>query len=151
MLEDSILVSLVVVMILMAVAQIIMRNFFDYGLVWADSFVRILVLWIGLVGAMVASREGRHINIDVISRFLPARIKAFSGAVVELATAVICGLLVYYSLTFLKMEFDYGEQAFAAVPAWVCQTIIPVGFLIIGFRYLANSIINFSKLRSPRS
>ena len=149
--EDFILVGLVAAMILMAVGQIAMRNFFDFGIVWADSFVRVLVLWIGLVGAMVASREGRHINIDVVSRFLPKQVKAFTVVVVDLATAVICGLLFYYGLSFVKMEFEYGELAFAAVPAWVCQAIIPLSFLVIGLRYLTSSVINFRKARSSQS
>lgn len=149
--EDFLLVSLVAVMILMAVGQILMRNVFDFGLVWADSFVRILVLWIGLVGAMVASRDGRHINIDLVSRFLPVRAKVISGVVVGLGTSIVCGFLVYHSLHFVKTEFEYGELAFAAIPAWVCQAIIPIGFLVIGLRYLSGVLMNLKKLRSTKS
>jgi TRAP-type C4-dicarboxylate transport system permease small subunit len=58
-------------MISLAFAQIVLRNGFDGGIVWADSLLRIMVLWIALIGAVVASRDQRHINIDLISRFLP--------------------------------------------------------------------------------
>ena len=37
---------------------------------WAETFLRVLVLWIGLAGAMAASREHRRISIDILSRFL---------------------------------------------------------------------------------
>jgi TRAP-type C4-dicarboxylate transport system permease small subunit len=54
--EDVILVILLSTMIGMAAFQILFRNLFDAGIVWGDILVRILVLWLGLVGAMVATR-----------------------------------------------------------------------------------------------
>jgi len=50
--EDGILVVLLSVMILVAAAQILLRNFFDIGLSWGDQALRILVLWVGLMGAV---------------------------------------------------------------------------------------------------
>jgi len=65
--EDALLVAMLALMIGVAVTQIVLRNGFDGGLLWGDAFLRVLVLWIGLTGALVASRDRRHINIDVIS------------------------------------------------------------------------------------
>ena len=42
--------------LVMALIQIVLRNVFDSGLLWAESFLRILVLWIAILGAMVATR-----------------------------------------------------------------------------------------------
>jgi len=69
--ENGILVVLLLSMLAMAVFQIVLRNLFESGIVWGDILVRILVLWVGLAGAMVASRKGNHINIDILSRYLP--------------------------------------------------------------------------------
>ncbi|MDP6265026.1 MAG: TRAP transporter small permease subunit, partial [Pseudomonadales bacterium] len=71
LIEDSALVISLLTMMTVAVVQIALRNFFDSGMFWADSFVRILVLWVALLGAMVATRENNHIKIDVLSRYLP--------------------------------------------------------------------------------
>ena len=88
--EDSILVGLLLLMITLAVLQIFLRNLFETGIVWSDVLVRILVLWVGLAGAMVASRQGNHINIDILDRFLPERAKVVVSFVVEVFTAFIC-------------------------------------------------------------
>jgi len=88
--EDTILVGLLLTMIGMAVTQIFLRNLFEAGIVWSDVLVRILVLWVGLVGAMVASRQGNHITIDILDRYLPAHAKKVADFVVELFTALIC-------------------------------------------------------------
>ena len=144
--EDSILVGLLLLMITMAVLQIFLRNLFDTGIVWSDVLVRILVLWVGLLGAMVASRQGNHINIDILDRFLPERAKVVVSFVVEVFTAFICTIVAYYSLQFVQMEFADGGMAFAKVPVWLCEAIIPFAFVVIAIRYILLSIINLKKI-----
>ena len=149
--EDSILVGLLLLMITMAVLQIFLRNLFHTGIVWSDILVRILVLWVGLAGAMVASRQGNHINIDIMDRFLPERAKVVVNFVVEVFTASICAIVAYYSLQFVQMEFADGGMAFAKVPAWLCEAIIPFAFLVIAIRYVLLSIINLKRIVKFRS
>jgi len=76
-LEDGVLVALLLTMISLAVSQIVLRNGFDTGITWADSLLRVLVLWIALIGALVATRQQQHINIDLISRFFTCNSKTF--------------------------------------------------------------------------
>ncbi|MEL0163094.1 MAG: hypothetical protein VW842_09470, partial [Halieaceae bacterium] len=49
-LEDSLLIGLVAGLLLVAVAQIIVRNVLGEGLLWAEPAMRIAVLWIAMVG-----------------------------------------------------------------------------------------------------
>ena len=134
--EDGFLVSLLVFMIGLAFLQIVLRNGFDSGIIWADGLIRILVLWIGLVGAMVASRNGNHINIDIVTKYLPHQVKNVVESVVALFTILVCGVVAWYSLDFIRFEFEDGSQAFAGIPAWICEVIIPVAFSVISLRYL---------------
>jgi TRAP-type C4-dicarboxylate transport system permease small subunit len=149
--EDSILISLLLVMITMAVLQIFLRNFFDSGIVWGDSLVRVLVLWIGLVGAMVASRTDNHISIDILSRYLPSRIKPFTTLATHLFTAAVTAVMAWFSLEFVRMEMQDKMIAFAGVPAWVCESIIPFAFMIISIRYILFSITLFVQLVYKKS
>jgi len=149
--EDSILVGLLMLMITLAVLQIFLRNLFETGIVWSDVLVRILVLWVGLVGAMVASRKGNHINIDIMERFLSERAKIVVNFVVELFTAFICSMVAYYSIQFVHMELVDGGRAFANVPTWVCESIIPFAFVVIAIRYVLLSIVNLKRIVKFRS
>ncbi|MFH1993351.1 MAG: TRAP transporter small permease [Pseudomonadota bacterium] len=149
--EDGILVGLLSLMIGLAVTQIFLRNLFETAIVWSDILVRVLVLWVGLVGAMVASRHGNHINIDILNRFMPERFKPAVNAVVELFTALICTLMVYYSLRFVQVEYADGGIVFANVPAWVCESIIPFALAVIAIRYFMLSIMNFKRMFTLRS
>ena len=139
-LEDTVLVSALVSMLVMAVVQIALRNFFDAGLLWAESFLRILVLWIAMLGAMVATRESNHISIDALSRFLDPRLNQVIQIAVSCFSAVICFIVAYYAVEFVRYEYLDETIAFGDVPTWVCQSIIPVGFLVMSLRFLAAAV-----------
>ena len=149
--EDAILVGLLLLMIGMAVIQIFLRNLFGAGIVWSDVMLRILVLWVGLIGAMVASRRDNHIAIDLFDRYLPERAKVYADFVVRLFTALICIIVAYYSLLFVQMEFADGGIAFARVPTWLCEAIIPFAFTVIALRYFLLSFVNLKKIVNSRS
>lgn len=148
--EDGILVGLLLLMIGLAVTQIFLRNLFDSGIVWSDILVRILVLWVGLLGAMVASREDNHINVDILDRYLPERAKPVVGIVVQLFTALICTVAAYFSLLFVQVEYADGGTLFAQVPAWVCESIIPFAFAVIAVRYFMLSFENLKNIFTLR-
>lgn len=135
--EDSLLVFILAAMILLAISQIILRNVFDSGIFWSDPLVRVLVLWVGLLGAMVGAREDNHIRIDILSRFLPPVAKGISGSVTALFTATICGLLAYHGARLVQMDWEAKTTTFAEVPSWLVEAIMPFGFAVMAVRYLA--------------
>jgi len=147
--ENFVLMGLLLLMISIAVIQIILRNLFQAGIVWGDLLVRILVLWIGFAGAITASRGGRHISIDIVSRYLSENAKRVVNCIVELFTSVICLLAAYYSARFVRMEFEEGAKAFANVPVWLCEVIIPFAFTVIAIRFFILFIMNFTKIFNP--
>ena len=133
--EDGIIVLMLSSMLGFAVLQIILRNMFNSGILWSDTFLRILVLWLGLLGAMIASRNGKHINIDLLSKYLPGKFSKLSDIFCQLFTACICAMVAYYSALFVLMEKASGDIAFANIPLWFCEAIIPFAFTVISIRY----------------
>ena len=134
--EDAALVLALASMLLMALLQIVLRNFFDSGFLWAESFLRILVLWVAMLGAMVATREKNHISIDLVSRNLDRRFSLPIEILTSLAAASICLVAGWYSVEYIRYEYEDGTIAFASVPVWVCQAIMPVGFVVMALRFL---------------
>jgi len=142
-LEDFILIGLLFTAIVLAVLQIFLRNFFDSGIVWGDVLLRIIVLWIGMFGAMYASRNNEHINIEIGLKYLSKKIKPYVQAVVFLFTAAVCGIVAWYSVSFVLIEYQDGASAFSKVPVWLTEVIIPVAFINISLRYLISTILLF--------
>ena len=136
--EEALLALLLGAMILLASLQIFLRNFFDEGLVWIDPLLRLLVLWVGLMGALAASRGNRHITIDVFPRLLPPRPRAAVAVLVHGFTAGVCGLLAWHSWRFVQDEREFGGEAFLGVPTWVLEVVLPFAFAMIAIRYGLN-------------
>ncbi|MBL3590432.1 MAG: TRAP transporter small permease [gamma proteobacterium endosymbiont of Lamellibrachia anaximandri] len=141
--EDGVMALLLTAMILLAVAQILLRNFFDSGIIWADPTLRMLVLWIGLMGAIASTREDRHIRIDLLSRYLSGSRRNFIQAVTDLFSAVVCGLIAWHAARFVAFEYEDGSLLFGSFPAWAGESIIPIGFGIMTLRFLFNIPLRF--------
>ncbi len=138
--ESGLLVVLLSSMILLAAYQVIARNFFDTGLLWGDALVRVLVLWVTFIGATIASRNDEHIRIDLLTRFTGERSSLWLDRFRSLFTAFIAGVFTWYSYQFVKLDYEDGIIAFASVPAWVCELVMPVGAALICLRYLIRTV-----------
>ena len=121
---------------MLATLQIALRDLLGTGIAWVDPALRVLVLWVGLLGAVAASREGRHITIDVLSRLLPPRVDAAVHGATSLCTAAVAALVAYHGARFVRSEFGFESVAFSGIPAWALESVIPFAFAAIALRYL---------------
>lgn len=137
--EESLLALMLGLMIILATTQIFMRNLWGAGIDWSDPLLRVLVLWLGLLGAMAATRDGNHIKIDLLSKLLPATATRFLTPFTNFVSATICAIVCYHAARFVIMEHADGAIAFAAVPAWLCEIIIPIGFGLMALRFLTDA------------
>lgn len=134
-------------MVALVFIQIILRNFYNSGIVGSDSLVKHLVLWVGFLGAGLATREKSHIRIDIASKILPPGIKAVAQILVDIFSITVCMGLVYAAYSFVSIEYETGEVIpFLQIPVWIMELIIPVGFFIIALRFMAQLFANISTL-----
>jgi TRAP-type C4-dicarboxylate transport system permease small subunit len=142
--EQALITILLSLMITIAFLQIVLRNIFATGVAWADPFVRNLVLWVGFVGAAIATREGRHITIDVLPHWVPQQVKAIIGIIIQLFAAFICGLLTFAAVKFVRNESLMGSITFLGIPAWIPQLILPITFGIMAIRFCLLALKDLS-------
>jgi len=135
-LEDGLLVALLAIVIVLSTTQIGLRGLFNAGLVWVDPLLRVLVLWLGLTGASVASRANNHIKIDLISRYFSRRGNLIIQAVTCLFTGLVCVILAWHGGRWVRLEYLDGMRGFAGSPAWLLESIVPLAFALIGLRYV---------------
>lgn len=143
--EDVLLVVLLAVMIGLAAWQILARNIFDTAILWGDPFLRTLVLWVGFLGAIAASRDDRQINVDVVSRFTGEPWRSRIRVVTDLFTSVVSGFLAWQAVRFVKDAVAYEEIAFASVPLWMTASILPLAFGLLAIRYLLLSAFHLRR------
>ncbi len=135
LLENTLLAVTLVALILLAAGQILLRNVFDTGFVWSDELLRLLLLWLAMIGAVAASRQDKHIKIDVLSRFLSPRLRLASQAVTALFASCVCGLIAWHAFRFVAESREFGDVVLVNAPAWLFQAVLPVGFALIAYHY----------------
>lgn len=141
--EETFLCLLLSAMIILACTQIFFRFFFSEGFVWADPLLRYLVLWAGLFGAVVATKSGQHITVDILSHLLPATFKRWLQAGLNLFSAGVCIVLTYAAVNFVRDEALYGGRGLLHIPSWGLNLVFPIAFGFISLRFL---ILTFSNL-----
>lgn len=139
--EDLLLSLILAGMILLASGQILLRNLWEYSLPWGDPSLRLMVLWLTLLGAMAATRDHNHIRIDLLSRYLPPGIRQVGGRITDLFASLVCTLLSWHSGRFVLYEMEDGNRFLDLMPIWPLQLIMPVGFGIMALRLLLNAAV----------
>lgn len=135
-LETAVLVTLLSTMMLLAVGQIVLREIFNTGFVWADELIKLMVLWLAMVGSIAACRENRHIRIDALSHILPKLMVGVTRVLVDLFAAIICGVVAWQAWLYLQVEIEYQDTVLVNIPAWIAHSIMPAAFMLICFRFL---------------
>ena len=144
--ENAALVILLGSLILLAVGQIVLREVFETGLFWADELIKLLVLWLAMVGSVAATRDNRHIRVDALSHLLPGSIVKVIRLLVDTFAAVVCALIAFHSYRYLQLEIEFEDTVLIDTPAWVMHVIVPVAFALVSYRFLLNVLRDFVTL-----
>ena len=127
-------------MMLLAVGQIVLREVFDTGIIWADELVRLIVLWLAMMGAIAACREDRHIRIDALSHLFSDNVISGIRIVVDLFAAGVCAVIAWHAYRYLQLEIEFEDTVLVNTPAWVAHVVIPIGFAVFSYRFLVSVV-----------
>ncbi len=109
-------------MILAASVQAVIRNLsgieVDWAtgsleyLTWIDPFLQKGTLWLAFLGASLATREGRHIGIDIFPRIAPKRVKLLMRAVAGFGSSLVSFFLARAFWSAVLVNADERPASF---------------------------------------
>jgi len=140
-LEQGLLALSLVAMVSLSVIQILLRNLAGTSWFWIDPFNRLLVLWLALLGALVATRSREHIAIDALKHYLSGWPAWLTERLATGFAGFICALMTWHAGRFVYDEYLYNTPAFADLPAWPFQLIMPVGFGLMAVRFAVYTVV----------
>jgi TRAP-type C4-dicarboxylate transport system permease small subunit len=138
-LETWLIVLLLGGLVALSSLQIVLRNFFSIGFTWTDGLIRLIVLWLALVGALAASREGRHITMNALTRWLPPRFAIIAAFTADFAAMLVSGSLAWFALSFVRDSREFGDTLLGDVPAWWLQSPMPVLFALMALAFARSA------------
>lgn len=138
-LENTTLVLLLGALMFLAVAQIVLRVGFSFGFSWADELIKLFVLWIALVASIAASRDNRHLRIDVLSHFVADRYARFPRIIVDAFAAFVCAVLAWQSWRYIQLTIEFEDTVLVDLPAWIAYFLLPLSFALMSYRFVLSS------------
>jgi tripartite ATP-independent transporter DctM subunit len=138
-LEDGLAVAAFLGMGILPVLELALRSAFGVGVPGSFGYVQHLTLWVAFLGAMIASREQRHIMLFHGLSVLPERYRRPSRAVVSGISAAVATGLCWASVAFVLSETESGTRLGGWLPVWVAETILPIAFGAIGLRFVQQA------------
>jgi TRAP-type C4-dicarboxylate transport system permease small subunit len=138
--ETALIALLVLAMVVLAGAQILLRNLFETGFAWADPLLRAMVLWAAMLGALAAARDDKHIGLDLLTHFLKGRPRRIARVIALLFAAAICAAMAWYGAGLVEVDLGAGN-AIAGIPGWVVEAILPVGFALLAIRLAVRAFM----------
>ena len=137
--ETAALPLTLAVLVGIAGVQLILRSAFDATLLWADEFLRIVVLWLALLGAIAAARTDRHLRIDVVHKMLHPRLRELTAGAASLVASIVASLLAYEAGRFTAQAYSFGDVIMGDVKQWPFLVIMPTAFALMACYYLRNT------------
>lgn len=114
------------------------------GFGWSQKLALVLIVWVGLLGASMAAKEGRHIAVDAVKRVIPSQwVRSFEVAA-GLLTVGLCVVLTLLAAEYAQSNWaDWRASEMRAFvfeslgwPYWVATMPIPIGFGLMAARFL---------------
>jgi TRAP-type C4-dicarboxylate transport system permease small subunit len=158
--EIVLLVTTLLTMISLAFATVVMRKLRPYfpsiqEVGWFDITARYLVLWVAILGASIAAREGRHFGVEILPKLFSERGRRRLEAVLNLASALLMTLitlLMYRYVTLCPVQnlfvidgiqiantTEAGTHALAVDRRWLLA-IMPLGLALMTARFFLRSL-----------
>jgi TRAP-type C4-dicarboxylate transport system permease small subunit len=164
--EEVLLALLLVGMVLLTALQVLLRNIWNTGIDWADIGSQHATLLLGLLGAAVATSEGRHLNIDLVSRLAHGRGRFFVRVLIGGFGVAICVYLVVGGWTNYRVTYEpwlrnlneglgagtalWDQLKQGEFPQWFTLLMLPLGFGLIGFHFVLRTLLDLSSLVSGK-
>ena len=133
-------------------------TFLPNGLIWGPRFALACMLWIGFLGASIATHEKRHLALEMGDKLWPAKVLPVVRALAMTCAAAMCAFLFIlawksigaHHAKWLLNRGAEGENLSSElqIPRWALLVVLPytfammtVRFLLIGVRALGGGSV----------
>jgi TRAP-type C4-dicarboxylate transport system permease small subunit len=135
--EEAAAVFLLLMMCLLAFANVVTRYFIRYSFAFTEEIEVACLVWLTMLGASAGFRRGIHLGFNLLSlRFPIVGKKVLSPLAAFLTFATVC-LLIWFGISQVLDEISLAVQTEALnIPQWWYTLAIPVGGFLILIRLI---------------
>ena len=139
------LALLMTAMVGSVVWQVLSRYLFVVPAAWTEELARFLLIWIGMLGAAYAYRQGSHLGIDLLAEKLKESGKQRLHSVVHIVCLLFAAsVLVVGGGSLVSMTWELKQYSAAmGLPIAYVYSVIPASGVLISV-FAADAILRGS-------
>lgn len=138
LIENSLAIFVLSLCALLLILNMVLRVF-GFALIIDPGYVQYLVLWTALIGAMITTREQKHLSLGLTMEKLKGRLKSATGLFVSFINVTVLTVLFFSSLACIFTGFDFSDKLAGRIPFQLLLIVMPLSFLVMLIRFLAQS------------
>jgi len=142
--------SLIALIMLMVVAEVAMRYFFNRPIVWVIDITEYVMLFITFLGiAWLLKKEG-HVVMDLLLDHLNRKSRHMAVAITSVVAAITCFIITWYGVVVGLdwYNINYFYQGALDIPAFYLEAVIPVGMFLVSIQFLRRAYSNWKLMRA---
>jgi len=116
---------------------------------WSIELIKVCVFAIAMLGTAFATQLNRNFSLDLLSRYLSARGRAYLRIVVNLTTALAAALL-YYGGELVREGLKKAHESHELVPMWVIGWFMPAAAVLVLIHSVNHTLIEVSYLSAGK-
>jgi len=128
-------VAIVLAMVLLPTAKALLRRLTGAELPGAAVYTQHLTLWVGFIGALLATAAGKHLALSTLEMLPAGRVRNFARGYGDLVSAFVSAVLAYASLVVVLADRTRPDTLAGGLPEWWTEVIVPIGFVVMAFRF----------------
>lgn len=133
--EDAVNLAFLVAMALLPLIEIVLRQF-DANVPGSVQWVSILTLWVGFSGALLATRDKRHLSLSTGGGWLKGKAEKIAGGYVLVIAAAVTMALAIGAWVTTEAEMTSTQVLPPGIPVWLPQLAMPLGYGYIAIRMI---------------
>ena len=165
--EEGMLNALITMMTVLVFAEVIARFFFNTGFLWIQELTLTLCGWFVLFGMSYGVKVGAHIGVDAFVTKLNKKNRKITALIAVIVCLIYCAMFLLGSWDYLAKMYQVGvpmedidlphflisqldpDNAWEyfridveepAVPLWISQSILLIGFSLLTWRFIELAI-----------
>jgi len=124
---------------ILPLAEIVSRRFLGAAIPGSGAFAATLTLWLGMLGAAIAARDGKLLTLAT-GEFLPkGPIGDAAHVIAGTVGALISTIFALGGVALVMSDRLAGDHVAAGLPTWVADLALPIGFGLIAIRLVWRS------------
>ena len=131
--------GLVFALMLLGVAQIVLRTVFDAPIFGYIDVVEVSMVGFAVLSIAYVQRVGAHVRMEILVARLRGRWLWLTEMLGTALAAFIVGVLIPYSWRHFERAFDFGDSTIdIELVTWPAKLIVPVALSVLLIRLLVQ-------------